>query len=95
LQTGTDLEPDTLEIHRYRLNLGQQILICDKFKFIKFKNLIHVIWFIQNQRQRRASSTTLVKEKPDGLHLFFVLKKIRNLLLRCLCNIQHGNLPDI
>jgi len=50
LQAGTDLESDALEIHRHRLNLGQQVFICDKFKFIEFKNLIHVIGFIQNQR---------------------------------------------
>jgi len=50
LQAGTDLESDALEIHRHRLSLGQQIFICDKFKFIEFKNLIHVIGFIQNQR---------------------------------------------
>lgn len=89
MKVGADLKADTPEIHRYRLNLGQQILVGDKFKFIEFKNLIHFIWFIQNQRQRRAASATLIQEKPDGLYLCFVLKKLCNLLLRCLRHIQH------
>ncbi len=82
LQVGIDLKSDTFEINRYRLYLVKQILVRNKFKSVKFINFVHIVRFIQNQCQRRSASATLVKEKPDGLYLFFILEKLRNLLLR-------------
>ena len=50
-QAGSDLKPHSLEIHLDRLGFLQQVLVGDKLKSVKIENLIHVIGFIQNQRQ--------------------------------------------
>lgn len=95
LEIRINLKTNSFEINRYRLCLRKKIFIGNKFITVKFKNFIHIIWFIQNQCQRRSASATLVEEKPNWLYLFFILEKLRNLLLRCFRNIQHENLQGI